>query len=65
MLNMTDLKTRLGLPLTGDFIETTLGIPPRERDKRALLWAEDDYPVICDRLAAYVIERKGVDPLFG
>ena len=66
MLNIAEIKTRLGgIGLTGEFIVNVLKIEPTERDKRAMLFTEDQYQAICDGLSAHALKARSFDPLFG
>lgn len=57
-LSTTDISDRIGLTMTVKFITDVLGVPFRESEKKARFWYEDDYPTICESLAAYSIARK-------
>ena len=56
-LTTTDIANRIGLTLTVKFITDTLGVPFREREKKACFWDETDYPTICSALSTYALER--------
>lgn len=58
-MNTGDVSRRLGLPVTAEQLEG-YGFKPSGRDKRAVLWDEDDYPAMCDAIAEYVLSRKAV-----
>ena len=45
-----DVSRRLGIPVTADLL-TSLGFTVVGTDKRAQLWAQSDYPEMCERLA--------------
>ncbi len=45
---------RLGFTVTAGFMADTLHIPHRATDKRALLYRESDWPLICRQLASHI-----------
>lgn len=55
-MNTGDVSRRLGIAVTAELLES-LGIEPAGRDKRATLFAEDQWPTICERVSAYVMGR--------
>jgi hypothetical protein len=61
-LTTTDIANRIGLTLTVKFITDALGVPFREREKKACFWFEEDYMTICNRLSQYALDRYS-DPM--
>lgn len=55
-MNMGDVSRRLGINVTAELLES-IGIEPVGRDKRAVFFAEEDWPMICAKLAAYIKNR--------
>ncbi len=55
-MNMGDVSRRLGINVTAELLES-IGIEPVGRDKRAVFFAEEDWPEICRKLAAYINAR--------
>lgn len=58
-MNTGDVSRRLGIPVTAELL-TELGFEPVGRDKRAVLWAPEDYPKMCDAVGKYIAGRKNV-----
>lgn len=58
-MNTGDVSRRLGIPVTAELL-TELGFKPVGRDKRAVLWAPEDYPKMCDAVGKYIAGRKNV-----
>lgn len=59
-LNMTQVKEHFDLPLTAEFITTTLGVPPVREEKRAKFWNAGQIPEIAQALADYALSRAQV-----
>lgn len=57
-INIKTIQERLGLPVTGAFIEGELKEPAVERDKRAVFWDESQYGPICDKLISHIKARR-------
>ena len=55
-MNTGDVGRRLGVGVTAELLES-MGIEPAGRDKRATLFAESDWPAICEKLSAYILGR--------
>ena len=53
-LKIGDINTRLGISLTGEFIESTLGVAAAEKKGRAALYRERDFDRICDALIHHI-----------
>jgi len=45
---------RLGFTVTASFLADVLHIPARDTDKRAVLYRESDWPLICHQIASHV-----------
>lgn len=59
-INIKTIQERLGgIPITGKFVEEDLGVAPAERDKRLVLWDDEQFPTICDKLIAFIDSRRG------
>lgn len=58
-MNTGDVSRRLGLIVTTELI-ASLGIKAVGQDKRATLWAQDDYPKICKALSKWVAGKADV-----
>ena len=54
-----DVSRRLGIPVTADLL-TNLGFTVVGTDKRAQLWAQSDYPEMCERLAEFIRGKADV-----
>jgi hypothetical protein len=57
-LNAGAICKRLGFVLTVDFIIDELGVEPGLREKRATLWSEAGFRMICDRLAIHIAKVR-------
>lgn len=53
------ISDRLGFTLTRTFVES-LGINPVGTEKAAVLFAESDWPRLCDALVAHIQAKRGV-----
>lgn len=53
-LKLGEVNARLGITMTRDFIEGTLGVVPAGTDKRAVLFRPSQFPVICRELVSHV-----------
>ncbi|HWH83203.1 MAG TPA: YqaJ viral recombinase family protein [Burkholderiaceae bacterium] len=53
-LNAGQIAQRLGFALTVDFISGDLGTPPATTQRRATLWTEAQFAIICRRLIVHV-----------
>lgn len=54
MLNTEAVGRRLGQhPMIAAYIITTLGVSPDGRDRRAVLWSEASFQLICKRQAEH------------
>lgn len=53
-LSLGAIAGRLGFNLTGDFLRDELRIAPAKTDKRAVLFTESQFAVICQRLQAHI-----------
>lgn len=58
MHNVGYIKDATGVGITGEFIADTLGIPPAERDKRAMLWTDDQIPKIFAALGKHFTQMS-------
>ena len=59
MMNTGDVCRRLGLSVTSELL-SNLGIAPVEIAKRASLYSEEQWPMICKKVASFVQSRVGV-----
>lgn len=59
-INLVTIQTSLGVPVTGDFIEKTLGVEPSHTEKRAKFWKRSDYPKIRQALIEFVEGQEDV-----
>jgi hypothetical protein len=61
-MNMGDINRRLGLGSSAVNAELLqgLGFEPVGKDKRAVLFAQSDYPAICKAVAKYISDRASV-----
>jgi hypothetical protein len=57
-IKTSEIQERFGFPISGGFIETTLGVAPSRTKDRARWWPAADWAEICDRLVAHVTEAK-------
>ena len=53
-LQLGKICARLGVGITKDFISAELCIEPKGRDRSAVLYSEDDFSLICDRLIDHI-----------
>lgn len=53
-LKLGTICDRLGFTVTAGFLADTLHIPHRATDKRAMLYRESDWPLICRQLASHI-----------
>lgn len=53
-LKLGEVNARLGLTMTRDFIEHTLGVIPAGTDKRAVLFRPSQFSAICGELVSHV-----------
>lgn len=60
-INIVQIQTALLVPVTAQFVVNKLGVQPAETQKRLMLWNASDYPLICDRLTAWINKAKGID----
>ena len=58
-LKLGAISDRLGFTLTRTFVES-LGINPVGTEKAAVLFAESDWPRLCDALVAHIQAKRGV-----
>jgi putative phage-type endonuclease len=58
-LKLGAISDRLGFTLTRAFVES-LGINPVGTEKAAVLFAESDWPRLCDALVAHIQAKRGV-----
>jgi hypothetical protein len=58
-MNTGDVTRRLGMTVTTSQL-LELGFKPVGQDKRATLFAQSDYPAICEALADWIKGRAGV-----
>jgi hypothetical protein len=58
-MNTGDVSRRIGVPITAELLQE-LGFTPTGKDKRAVLWDEDDYPAMCDALGRWIFGRKAM-----
>ncbi len=54
-----DVWRRMGIPLTEKML-TDAGFTPVGKDKRAVLWAQTDYPAMCKAIAKVIFDRQNV-----
>lgn len=54
-----DVSRRMGIPLTEKML-TDAGFTPVGKDKRAVLWAQSDYPAMCKAIAKTIFDRQNV-----
>jgi hypothetical protein len=59
LMNTGDVCRRLGLNVTAELLNS-LGIAPVQTDKRASLYSEEQWPLICKKVAGYVQSRLSV-----
>lgn len=52
-LTLGKIGTRLGFPLTADFLRS-IGFEAAGRERAAMLYHESDWPLICDRLVEHI-----------
>lgn len=51
-INTAEIGKRIGhSPILATFIIDILGVPPSGKDRRAMLWTEEEFQLICSRLA--------------
>ncbi len=53
-LNLGAICARLGFTVSAHFVGDVLGIQPAATDKRASLYTERQFGLICERIAAHV-----------
>lgn len=58
-MNTGDVCRRIGITITSELL-LALGFKPEGRDKRAVLWDDDDYPAMCDAIGKHIIGKKAV-----
>lgn len=58
-MNTGDVCRRIGITITSELL-LALGFKPEGRDKRAVLWDDDDYPAMCDAIGKHIISKKAV-----
>lgn len=58
-MNTGDVSRRVGLTITAERL-LELGFTPAGRDKRAVLWNQSDYPVMCKELGKWIAGRANV-----
>lgn len=59
-MNTGDVNRRLGgIAVTGEHL-TALGFTPHAKDKRALLWKQSDFPLMCKAVGEFVASRANV-----
>lgn len=59
VMNTGDICRRLGYIVTVELL-LSLGFEPARKDKRASIWKQDDYQVMCQELARYTNGRSNV-----
>jgi len=57
-INIKTIQERLGVPITGAFVEGELKVEPVEKEKRAVYWSESQFGDICDKLIAHINSRR-------
>lgn len=55
-MNTGDVCRRLGVNVSGELL-SSLGIEPAERNRRASLYSEAQWPTICKAVSRYVASR--------
>lgn len=58
-MNTGDVSRRIGIPVTATFLKE-LGFEPVGKEKRAEFWNPDEYPAMCEAVAAWVSKRASV-----
>jgi hypothetical protein len=59
LMNTGDVTRRMGVTVTSERL-LELGFKPVEKDKRAYLWDQADYPEMCEKFGAWIIAQKDV-----
>lgn len=59
-ITLVTIQASIGIPITGDFIEKTLEIPPARTDKRAKFWTVDQYDKIRDAAISFLADRTDI-----
>lgn len=58
-ITIEDINSRLaGVKLTGVFVQETLGVAPEGKDKRSVLWGDNQFAEVCDKLTNYIQSCK-------
>lgn len=54
MISPSQMSRKLGLEVTGDFIEHALGVPCKQALSRRRLWFASDWNLICQKLCQHI-----------
>lgn len=60
-MNIVQLQTALGIPVTATFVLEVLKVPAAGNEKRAVWWEVDQYETIVDALIAHIEKTRKVN----
>ncbi|MFN7817816.1 MAG: hypothetical protein ACK5OQ_16425 [Burkholderiales bacterium] len=60
-LNIVQLQTALGIPVTATFVLEVLKVPAAGNEKRAVWWEAGQYEAIVDALIAHIEKARKVN----
>ena len=58
MISLSEIRRKLGLEVSGNFIEHKLGVPCKEVLVRTKFWFASDWNLICQNLCQYIKDKK-------